>query len=276
MQRFVVVTCALLLAATAAGCGEDPEVAAERAREEQWQQIDQTVQELTAKRGQLEAARAAEAAAEEGEAGAAEDEAAGAEGDAAGAEDDAADGAGAAADVESLEAETTGLADDLYQQLVEFINANPPVEGETPPERVQQAIRLKSDEDIRIARGWIDEGGDYRRAIDILSGALEADSGYEALQEELAEAESMRFVTEERFARVEDGMTRDEVRAILGQVNLRNIRDYAEKDAVAWFYSRDERGSAAAVWFQERRGEYVVYETDFHFKDAGESGGEDG
>jgi hypothetical protein len=268
MQRFVVVTCALLLAATAAGCGEDPEVAAERAREEQWQRVEQTHQDLTAKRQQLEAARAAEAAAEDAESGG---EDAGAEG-----EGEAMDGAGAAVDVEALESETTALADDLYQQLVEFINANPPVEGETPPERVQQAIRMKSDEDIRIARGWIEEGGDYRRAIDILAGALEADAAYEALQEELAEAQSMRFVTEERFAEVEDGMTRDEVRAILGQVNLRNIRDYAEKDAVAWFYPRDDRGSAAAVWFQERREEYVVYETDFHFKDADQPGSDDG
>jgi hypothetical protein len=266
MQRFVVI-CALLLAAAAAGCGENPEVAAEKAREEQWQRVEQSRHELTAKREQLEAARqAAEAAADTAEADGA------AEGDG-----ETTDGAGAAVDVAALETEATGLADDFYQHLVEFINANPPVEGETPPERVEQAIRMKSDEDIRIARGWIEEGGDYRRAIDILSGALEADPGYEALQSELAEAESMRFVTEERFAQVEDGMTRDEVRALLGQVNLRNIRDYAERNAVAWFYSRDERGSAAAVWFQEnRRGEFVVYESDFHFKDADEAGGEDG
>jgi len=271
MQRFVV-TCALLLAAAAAGCGPDPEVVAEREREEQWQRIEQTHQELTAKREQLETARQEAAAAVEG-AEAAE----AAEGEAAEGEGDVADGAGAAVDVQALEAETTKMADDLYQQLVEFINANPPLEGETPPERVQQSIRMKSDEDIRIARGWIDEGGDYRRAVDILSGALEADPGYPTLQEELAEAESMRFVTEERFAQIEDGMTREQVRAVLGQVNLRNIRDYAEKNAVAWFYPRDEHGSAAAVWFREnRQGEYVVYESDFNFKDAGEAGGEDG
>lgn len=267
MQRFVV-TCALLLAATAAGCGEDPEVAAERARQEQWQQVEQTYAELTAKRQELEAARQAAAAAEaaEGEAGAE-----GAATDGAGGEGDA-----AAADARALETETNDLADDFYQHLVEFINANPPVEGETPPEQVQQAIRMKSDEDVRIARGWIEEGGDYRRAIDILSGALEADPENQALQEELAEAESMRFVTEERFAQIEDGMTRDEVRAILGQVNLRNIRDYPERDAVAWFYPRDDRGSAAAVWFQERRGEFVVYQSDFNFKDTDTPGDDEG
>lgn len=272
MQRFVV-TCALLVAVAAAGCGEDPEVAAERAREEQWQKVEQSYQELTAKREQLEAARTAEEAA----AGDAEGGAAAAEGEEAadGASAGAADGASAGADLAALETEVNDLADDFYQHLVEFINANPPVAGETPPERVQQAIRMKSDEDIRIARGWIEQGGDYRRAIDILSGALQADPGNEALEAELAEAESMRFVTEERFAQIEDGMTRDEVRAVLGQVNLRNIRDYPEKDAVAWFYPRDERGSAAAVWFRERQGEYVVYESDFNFKDVGDPEGDE-
>ncbi len=251
MQRFVV-TCALLLAGVAAaGCGPDPQVAAEQAREEQWQQIEQSHRELTAKREQLAAARQAAAP--------------------------AADGGGAAADLQALETEATELADDFYQQLVEFINANPPVAGETPPERVRQAIRIKSDEDIRIAQGWIDEGGDYRRAIDIYDGALASDPDYEELQRVRAEAEAMRFMTEERFAKVEDGMTRDEVRAALGPVNLRNIRDYPEKNAVAWFYPRDERGSAAAVWFREnRRGEFVVYEADFHFKDAGAEEAEGG
>jgi hypothetical protein len=263
MQRFVV-TCALLLAGVAAaGCGPAPEVAAEKAREEQWQQIDQNHQELTAKRDQLAAAPQAAA----GDGGGAATDGGGA----------ATDGGGAAADLEALETEATKLADDLYQRLVEFINANPPVAGETPPERVRQAIRMKSDEDIRIARGWIDEGGDYRRAIDIYDGALASDPDYEELTRVRAEAEAMRFTTEERFARIEDGMTRDEVRAVLGQVNLRNIRDYPEKNAVAWFYPRDERGSAAAVWFREnRQGEFVVYEADFHFKDAGEEQAEGG
>jgi hypothetical protein len=264
MQRFVV-TCALLLAgAAAAGCGPDPEVVAEKEREVQWQLIEETRSELTAKREQLAAAEAAAAAAAAGEGGA--KTAAGE----AGAETAAA-AAAAGAEVTRLEQEAGEVAERLNQQLVDFINANPPVAGETPPERVRQAIRMKSDEDIRIAREYIDEGGDYRRALDIYDAAQAVDPDYEELKRLRAEAEALRFMTEERFAQVEEGMTRDQVRAVLGQVNLRNIRDYPEKNAVAWFYPRDDRGSAAAVWFnQDRRGEYVVYEADFHFKDAGE------
>lgn len=268
MQRIVVTCGALILAvAVLAGCGPDPEVVAEREREEQWQRIEQTYQELTAKRAELEDALARQAAVEEG----AEDGAAPA-GDEA-AEDGAEEGAGAAPDVDRLETEAADLSDQLAQQLVEFINANPPVVGEEPPERVQQAIRIKSDEDIRIAREYIQEGGDYRQAIRIYRDALEIDPEYEVLQEALAEAETMRYMTEERFAQVEEGMTRDEVRAALGPVHLQNIRDYEEGDtrAVAWFYPRDDQGSAAAVWFRETRdGDYELYEADFHFKDAGE------
>lgn len=267
MQRIVVTCAALLLAAGAvAGCGPDPEVVAEQQREEQWQQIEQTRQDLSAKRAELEQASHQAAMEPEGEEG---DETAGEES----GEGAAAGGGAAAADLERLESEATEIADQYYQQLIEFINANPPVAGEPPPERVQQAIRAKSDEDIRIAQEYIEQGGDYRRAITIYQGALEADPDYARLQEMLAEAEEMRFMTEERFAQVEKGMTRDEVRAALGPVNLRNVRDYEEgkTKALAWFYPRDEAGSAAAVWFREnRRGEYEVYEVDFHFKDAGD------
>lgn len=264
MHRFV--TCAVLLLALgfAAGCGEDPEVVAEQEREAQWLAIETSRQQLADKREQAEAA-----AAEQAEAAAAEEGAAEAE-DGEAVEDDS-----DAVDVEALETEVAELTEQLNEQLVAFINANPPVAGETPPERVQQAIRMKSEEDVRIALEYIEQGGDYRRALDIYDAALAVDPGYQRLLELREEAEEMRFMTEERFAQVEEGMTQDEVRELLGPVNLRNIRDYEENNAVAWFYARDEQGSAAAVWFrQNRQGEYEVYQVDFHFKDAGEEAGE--
>lgn len=265
MHRFV--TCAVLLLAlgVAAGCGEDPEVVAEQEREAQWLAIETTRQQLAEKREQLEQAEAAA----EAEAAAGEEETT-AEAEAGEEAGEAVETGAAAGDVEALQAEADQLTEQFNEQLVAFINANPPIEGETPPERVQQAIRMKSDEDIRIATEYIEQGGDYRRATQIYDAALEVDPGYQRLQELRDEAEEMRFMTEERFAQVEEGMSQDEVRELLGPVNLRNIRDYEENKAVAWFYPRDGQGSAAAVWFrQNRQGEYEVYQLDFHFKDAG-------
>lgn len=264
MHRFLTCGVLFLALAVAAGCGPDPEVVAEQENEAQWAAIETTRQQLADKRGALEQAQAAAAAAaaEEGTAEPAVDETATAE----------AEGAAApAGDVTALETEVVALTEQFNQQLVDFINANPPVVGETPPERVQQAIRMKSDEDVLIAREYIAQGGDYVRALQIYDAALEVDPDYERLQQLRAEAESMRFMTEERFAQVEEGMTQDQVREMLGPVNLRNVRDYEENQAVAWFYPRDDRGAAAAVWFNKnRKGEYVVYQMDFHFKDTAE------
>lgn len=277
MQRFSGISGAggaicgalLLVLSGLAGCGPDPEVVAEQERQEKWQAIELAKESLEESRQALAEARAAAeaaaAAADEGEA--TQQDA----GDDDGVEESAADGeqAAGAGDVEALQAEVDEAAQSFSQQLVEFINANAPEQGQEPPVQVAQAIRMKSNEDILVAQEYIRRGGDYRRAIEIYDTALAADPSYERLQQLKAEAEEMRYVTEERFAQVENGMTRDEVEALLGPVNLRNIRDYEEKDAVAWFYPKDSRGSAAAVWFnQERSGEYVVYQSDFNFKDA--------
>ncbi len=71
-------------------------------------------------------------------------------------------------------------------------------------------------------------------------------------------------MTEERFAQVRKGMTEQDVRAILGQVNLRNIRPYPERKVTAWFYPTAEDGAAAAVWFRMgKNDQLVVYDSKF-------------
>ena len=54
-------------------------------------------------------------------------------------------------------------------------------------------------------------------------------------------------------------------RRVLGQVNLHNVREYPDKDVVAWFYPTAEDGSAAAVWFQPAKdgGALEVYQIKF-------------
>jgi hypothetical protein len=155
------------------------------------------------------------------------------------------------------------LAGEFRRRLVAFINADPPVEGEPLSERQKTAIRMKSDEETLLARDYIDRGGDYRRAIEIYEAALAVDPDNPRLHEELGKAKGMRYMTGERFARVKKGMTEDQVRALLGQPNLYNVRRFAEHGVSGWFYPKDPSGAAAAVWFDQQGAVAKVYEADF-------------
>jgi len=133
------------------------------------------------------------------------------------------------------------------------------------PAAQQEALRLKSDEDMVLAQEYIKKGGDYRRAIEIYEVALIVDPGNEAVMAALEQAKADRFMAQERFAQVKKGMAEDEVKALLGQVNLHNIRDYPDKDVKAWFFPTLEDGSAAGVWFRmgKRSGVYEVYQAKY-------------
>jgi hypothetical protein len=135
--------------------------------------------------------------------------------------------------------------------------------GETPGERQVAAIRMKSDEDILLAREYIEEAGDYRRAIEIYETALAADPDNPRLRTELETAKARRYVTRERFALVQEGMAQDEVRRLLGPPNLQDVRDYPERGVTAWFYPKDASGAAAAVWFRKGEASSEVYQLDF-------------
>jgi tetratricopeptide (TPR) repeat protein len=164
----------------------------------------------------------------------------------------------------ALEKDVTARAEELNRRLVDFINASPPVEGEKPVGRLLEALRLKSDEDIRLARTYIEQSGDYRRAIEIYEAALAVDPENPRLQQELKSARTHRYMTAERFAQVKKGMTQDEVRSLLGQPNLRDIRDFPDRGISAWFYTKDVDGRAAAVWFAKGQ----VYMADFNAIEA--------
>jgi hypothetical protein len=235
----------LLLAACGGGGGE----AAEAARQVELDALRQAKVALDAKRAELSALRdqRAQAASASGEG------------------EPAADPAALEAQVNALDEEVIAMSDDLTGRLVAFINANAPLVGEPMTESFAAALHMKSDEDILLAQGYVNEGGDYARAIRIYEDALKADPDYPALQQALAGAVALRYMTPERFAEAKKGMTAAEVRATLGQVNLRNIREYPDRDVIAWFYPSGEDGSAAGVFFRRERrsGDYVVYQTNF-------------
>jgi len=163
----------------------------------------------------------------------------------------------------ALSRETAALAREFNRRLVDFINADPPVQGEPLRERQQAAIRMKSDEDIVLARELIERGGDYQRAIDIYREALVVDPGNPRLRTELARAQAQRYMTRQTFTQVQEGMDQEEVRRLLGQPNLHNVRAYPDRGVVGWFYPRDASGAAAAVWFHLDEGRYTVYLHDF-------------
>jgi tetratricopeptide (TPR) repeat protein len=111
---------------------------------------------------------------------------------------------------------------------------------------------MKSDEDILLAREYIEEGGDYRRAIEIYETALAADPDNARLKQELEATKARRYMTAARFGQVKEGMTQDEVRRLLGSPNLQDVRVYPDRGVTAWFYPKDASGAAAAVWFQKK------------------------
>jgi outer membrane protein assembly factor BamE (lipoprotein component of BamABCDE complex) len=163
----------------------------------------------------------------------------------------------------ALAKEVADLSEELDRRLVDFINATPLSEGEKPAGRFLAALRMKSDEDIRLAGQFIAQAGDYRRAIEIYEAALAVDPDNPQLKAALDDAVSHRYMTAERFQQVKKGMTQEEVRTLLGQPNLRDIRDFPERGVTAWFYTKDAEGRAAAVWFAKEDGAYNVYRTDF-------------
>lgn len=225
---------AALVTALVAGCREPRQDASQAARSEagsaEWQWLQDARKQLEDQRGRLAAQKNAQEAA-------------------------------------GLRKEVDAQTAELNRRLVDFINANAAASPGAPPdERQRAAIRMKSDEDILLAREYIEEGGDYRRAIEIYETALAADPDNPRLRRELEATKARRYMTLQRFSQVKEGMTQDEVRRLLGSPNLQDVRNYPERGVTAWFYPKDATGAAAAIWFQKKAapaGTSEVYLLDF-------------
>ena len=239
---------AMLIVLCAAACGPNEEEVAAAEQETGWVTIQEEHAALSGLRGELNATRAEIAAGPEGD------------------EDTGLSPEEATLQLEQKAAEQEGTvnnaADVFNTNLVEFINENAAFRGEEVGGIQKAAISLKSGEDIELANEYVVKGGDYKRALDILQNAMLPDPENQALKDRHAELVALRYMNEERFSQIEKGMTESQVRATLGQVFHANVRDYKERDIIAWFYTR-EGGAAAAVYFQESRGQLLVYDMDF-------------
>lgn len=247
--RILLVLVALVL--SMAACGPDEEALAAEARAEAWGLIQEAHTELEQKRQELAELEARVAAGPE-----------------ALELEEGADVEAAFAELEeqasSLAREVASDAESFVTELVTFINENPMTVGEEPTPEQAAAFRMKSSEDLVLAMEWIEEGGDWKRAQDIVERALEIDPENQELKDRLAWIEEMRFITKERFSQLEKGMTQEQVRELVGPVNLRNVREFPG-DRVGWFYRKDPdtEGGAAGVFFQKERGVWKVYQLDY-------------
>ena len=167
-----------------------------------------------------------------------------------------------AARVDALAAEVQALSDEFSRKLVTFINSQEIEVGQDYNETQRQAIDWKIDEDIFLAQEYIDRGGDYQRAIDIYSQSMALDPGNVKLTAAIAAAEEDRYMSEERFSQVKKGMTEAEVRALLGQAKLSNVRDF-DNGVVGWFYKKADGGAAGVFFRKNKQGEPRVYEANF-------------
>jgi tetratricopeptide (TPR) repeat protein len=261
-------------------CGPSEEEAATTARADEWAAIQSDRAALTDLRAQLEAARERTEAAGEAPAAAASQGAPPAADVQAGApeapETAAPPQAPETAEEQQLQTKVDEATDRFLERLVTFINENAGFQGEAPPPEVAEAIRTKSAEDLLLAKEYIERGGDYAKAIDILESAKVVDPGNPDLEAALAEAQRFRYMDEERFSRVEKGMTESEVRRELGQVKHQNVRQYEDGKVIAWFYPK-EGGAAAAIFFRPKDDELLVYDTNFNaVESAAERAGEAG
>lgn len=228
------------LAVLATGCADSKQAeqaAAAEARKAEWTWLESAKKDLDAKRGQL-----------------------------AGLEAQAAAGADVQAQMDPLHQEIDKAEEVFGGKLAAYINGDPPVVGEPMKPEVLAAMRMKSDEDILIAREFIALGGDYRKAIDILNSSLGADPDNPKLKAALADAEAKRFMSKERFDAVKKGMTEAEVKAALGVPLARNVKHYPDKKITAWFYPKSESGDAAGIWFNDKG---LAYQVTFDAVKAG-------
>lgn len=255
----VILVAALALAPlafTACGGGSE-EAEAEAEREARLAELEQQKQELDAAREELDAVEERLDQARAGEL----------------PEGEEVDATQLQTEIAQKDAEITTMAEDLNAALVEFINSNPPIEGEPLTEQQEQAFDLKAQEDMILAREYITEGGDYPRAIRIYQDILTYAPNNERVKEALAEAEANRYMTQERFSQVKQGMAQAEVVDLLGPVNFQNRREFPEQGVVAWYYPKSAARDAAGIFFRQRDDRWVVYRADFDaVKPAGENG----
>ncbi len=250
-DRLFLVAVVLLAVSLAAACGPDEEVLAAQARAEEWtalQAMQETLQQQRAEVVKLkdELAAQGEEVAEE-----------------------------AKAEIEkaynNADFQVQKLTEEFNGRLVSFINDAGLEQGDELNETQLAAFRMKAREDLVIADEYGEIGGDWARAIAIAQEALRNEPTNPEVQERLAYYESMRYMTEERLAKAEVGMTLEEVKAAIGVPSRGNDREFEGGTRRAFYYLKSADRDAAAVYFRKRGDDWTVYQVDFNALEASTS-----
>ena len=201
------------------------------ARQAEWSWLETTKRTIDEKRATLAASRAA-----------------------------VAPGAALPPEATALEREIQALDRELGRRVVAYINADPPKAGQPMTPEQLAAVRLKSAEDLLIAKDHVELAGDYEKAIGIYTAALRIDPDNAEVKAALVDAETKRFMTADRFAAVTKGSSEADVVRALGRPLAKNVVPYPERRLTAWYYPKNAAGEAAGVFFNETR---TVHSTDF-------------
>ncbi len=169
---------------------------------------------------------------------------------------------------DTLKAEYDQAVDSVGEQAANLINQAQLVEGEEPQGDVREAILAKQDVDLAYAQEYVDQGGEYARAINILEQSIFPLLDNPKLNAALEDYKAKQYMDEERFSQIRNGMSPEEVRAILGTVNARNRKEYPDRNVEAWFYRKED--GIAGVYFEQRGDNQRVYRTDFNVQTAAE------
>lgn len=163
---------------------------------------------------------------------------------------------------DALTSEATALADEVNAKATDLINEAGLEEGDVPEGAVRDAMLTVQNENILVAQEYIDKGGDYARAIQILEQTAALPVENPAVTAALEAARADQYMTQERFSQVRNGMSGDEVRELLGTVNPHNRKEYPERNVEAWFYRKEE--GIAGVYFERTGDDLEVYRTEFN------------
>ncbi len=232
---------AILLLAFLAACGPSEEERTTTARTEAWVELEEAQAALNAKRSDLDQLRARAAAPGEGE-----------------------DADALAAEAAALDEEIGADSEAFGQKLVNYINEAEWELGGDMNEEQTAAFAMMSGEQMYLAQEYVVKGGDYRRALDILTATQKNDPDNPDLAARIAEYQDARYVTAERLAEIKRGMTEAEVEGVLGKVFHSYVRNFPDEKVFAWFYPKDpeEHGAGAAVGVFFNESDRKVYRTD--------------